>query len=89
MKTLTRLRNRLYCWWHGHNTADQYGFPNECMHCDAVVHEAESVMGRIHRIRWWWWYSRPAWLRREWWKPCPECGKRFGRHNLDVDHTPF
>lgn len=33
---------------------------------------------------------REAWERAVWrFRSCPDCGRRFGRHDDSVDHTPF
>jgi hypothetical protein len=37
--------------------------------------------------------ARSAWYWRrkfnEWWGPCSDCGKRFGRHDESKAHLPF
>jgi len=34
-----------------------------------------------------WWETRRRFL--SWWRPCPDCGGRFGKHDDSVDHLPF
>jgi len=34
-----------------------------------------------------WWETRRRIVT--WWRPCPDCGMKFGKHNESVDHPPF
>lgn len=85
MKVLRRLR----CWWQGHETAGHYGYPDECMHCDATVSPDHPTAGIWLCWLHWWRYFRPRWLYVSFYQRCPDCGRCFDRHDDDVEHIPF
>lgn len=69
-----------YHWPIEGNMGDVY-----CHDCDAMLHPP-TLRGRIG----FWWRCRVrkvddfrAWLR------CDECGMRFGKHDEEVEHSPF
>lgn len=35
------------------------------------------------------WFYDLKWAVIKWFRPCGECGKRFGRHDNRIDHVPF
>jgi hypothetical protein len=36
-------------------------------------------------------YDVRQWFQRKlaWWRPCPDCGQRFGKHDDKIEHIPF
>lgn len=85
---IKRLKFRLQCWWFGHHSAAPYGYPDECIHCDTVIHPQDTEGFRNQLLNWRF-YHWPRWLTRSWYQRCPECGRRFGRHDDNKEHIPF
>jgi uncharacterized protein with PIN domain len=73
----------IICRWRGHDLRNSFiewecDCCGQCLSYDDMVQE--SIKRRIAR-----------WLRArfDWFRKCPDCGRRFGRHHDDVDHVPF
>jgi hypothetical protein len=66
----------------------------QCKRCHLSKHEAygdEPLRSWPSEIRYWTANLRRKikdWLRN-FFKPCCDCGKRFGAHDKTVDHLPF
>lgn len=63
-------------------------------HCDRCRRDVAGHTGARE------WFNVRLYFGRQWigerikglinfWLPCPECGKRFGKHDDAVDHLPF
>lgn len=81
------LRRLVRCWWRGHDETPSLITDDwECRECGklldyhAVVTNDGGVRGRIRAL---WQYVT------NWWRPCEDCGSRFGRHDETKDHIPF
>lgn len=78
---------RLLCLWRGHQPAiirPHYEWADTCGCCLQRLSYDDMVRipWREHiRDRW---RSLTAWFRR-----CPECGLRWGRHDANQEHIPF
>lgn len=81
--------NRLRCFLQGH-TPPPYG--EGCMVCDRehLTYHEWCVKGIIFRLKSWWKYSgNPISRIHRYFSKCPDCGKRFHRHDESIDHIPF
>lgn len=75
---------RFICWWRGHDLVNPVG-EWDCCRCGKQLSYDEVVNERPM------WYRILDMLERpvKFFKPCRDCGKRFGKHDERVDHIPF
>lgn len=67
--------------------AEEHGY-SLCRDCGDYLGEHDRIRWeRLHALKWEILYHLPRF--RAWRMPCPDCGKRFGRHDPNVDHMPF
>jgi len=58
--------------------------------CCGFESEADSDYGLLPRLRTRWYFFKCSCKeKRDWFKPCSDCGRRFGRCDPKVDHIPF
>ncbi len=75
---------RLICWLKGHEF-NSYG-GEDCTRCGRYISFDEFIQtsgGFVFRIR------QRKYELIKFFKPCDECGKRFGRHDETKEHLPF
>lgn len=74
-----------WCWeWDGLLVGPNMG---EMQFCQCQQPEV-----KLARRRWkWYWKIKWFWdgIKLDYWYPCSECGKRFGRHDKSIPHLPF
>lgn len=79
-------------WGHKLNAEATYFYGID--HCDRCRRDVAGQTGARE------WLKVRLYFGRQWigerikgfvsfWLPCPECGKRFGKHDDAVDHLPF
>jgi len=61
-------------------------------HCERCQRELEFY--QPSRLEVWrsnirYWLSEQYEELWRWWRPCPDCKRRFGRHDEAIDHIPF
>lgn len=85
------------CWLIGHRDdvpwqeRDRDYSPFVCHRCGGCEMDPDFRWSR-HVVAFWGfrdWLSEIPCRVRNWWRPCPECGRRFDRHDYAVDHLPF
>jgi endogenous inhibitor of DNA gyrase (YacG/DUF329 family) len=79
---------KLKCRWFGHDIRNDYPYQYYCPYCNTYVEYDEFVRGGyINRLV----YNIKAWCKFKinWFNKCPDCGKRFGRHDENYQHLPF
>lgn len=83
------------CRWLWHHY-DEIGADCYCVYyCTRCGHEQGNEPGILPRLAWrvrLWWHERViegARRRLEWFLPCRDCGRWFGRHDDSQDHIPF
>ena len=71
------------CWWSGHDLNNKYiGWI--CRRCNKSLEYDDMVNGCIiQKINRW------IFHKKQWFKSCPDCGKRFNRHDKNFNHIPF
>jgi len=83
MKHLSKLK----CWLIGHNPYYLEFSPHECMRCqeDLSYHEITKpgLLSEVEN------YFLTHWKTMDYFRKCQDCGLRFGKHNILIDHVPF
>lgn len=88
------MKVTLRCRLMGHRLdpeASYYYAIDHCTRCDCEVQIGMLKVERIKvRIAIEWQFAKEwvsSFLAR--FRPCPECGKKWGRHDATIDHLPF
>lgn len=89
-RSTPRCRLFGHAWDHD---ASRYYSVYHCNRCGYVAQDHFDD-GYLPRIKLWLlfrWHDVGDWARRKFhgFFPCPECGRRFGKHDTNVDHIPF
>lgn len=82
------------CSLLGHADSDPEAIycPFVCKRCGACDYYESDFSQPWHIEAYWRLKNRvvDSWLRlMGWFRPCADCGRRFGRHDESVDHLPF
>jgi len=85
MKTsATYFHRRLRCAWRGHDPVNPVNEGWHCQDCEDPLSYYQVVTHRGLKTR-----IKDRWSLFAVWLKCPDCGKRFGRHDDDAEHIPF
>jgi hypothetical protein len=76
----------LICWWSGHERCQSAAIHDHCCQCGVYIPDTYPDLGM--RVRLQDWLRNKRQLFREWLR-CPDCGRRFGRHDDSMEHLPF